>query len=346
MPGDQLTRDLVTALIMFERAMRYLHPPLIPQLQEKLKPHLARLAESLNASESEGAQPEGLLHGASLACEVLDRFLQIEDMESAMANVLCSSRKWSLALETLYPLRRACEDLYDLFLEPPARERSSVLDPDPVHGTKVGLLHTCPAEDPYARGCFSLYIPESYDGSFPWPLVVALHGGYGHGRDFLWMWLREAKSRRFLLLAPTSRLDTWNIVQPAYDYDTLLAALEYIEASWRIDHAHSLLTGLSDGATYALACGLKEKSPFAALAPVAGALPPIGLKHAHGLRIFWVHGKHDWMFPFQYAQQDCARLKEAGADVTLRIINDLSHAYPRELNAAILTWLDTSLSLD
>jgi phospholipase/carboxylesterase len=32
-------------------------------------------------------------------------------------------------------------------------------------------------------------------------------------------------------------------------------------------------------------------------------------------------------------------LSAAGADVTYRELDDLSHCYPREMNAAILGWL-------
>jgi hypothetical protein len=34
-----------------------------------------------------------------------------------------------------------------------------------------------------------------------------------------------------------------------------------------------------------------------------------------------------------------------GADVTLEIVPDLYHAYPREKNDRILTWFDRRLSL-
>ena len=37
-------------------------------------------------------------------------------------------------------------------------------------------------------------------------------------------------------------------------------------------------------------------------------------------------------------------LAQAGADLSYREIADLSHAYPREENAAILRWLDASLA--
>jgi phospholipase/carboxylesterase len=70
-------------------------------------------------------------------------------------------------------------------------------------GVKAGVLH---ADNERAnRGGFSLYVPEAADGRTPMPLVVALHGGSGHGRDFLWSWLADARSRQMLLLLPTAR---------------------------------------------------------------------------------------------------------------------------------------------
>jgi phospholipase/carboxylesterase len=45
------------------------------------------------------------------------------------------------------------------------------------------------------------------------------------------------------------------------------------------------------------------------------------------------------MFPVQVARQTREVLSAAGADVTYREIDDLSHCYPREINAVILDWL-------
>ena len=58
-----------------------------------------------------------------------------------------------------------------------------------------------------------------------------------------------------------------------------------------------------------------------------------------GLPVYLVHGKLDWMFPVQVARQTHELLSAAGADVTYRELNDLSHTYPREINAEILKWL-------
>jgi phospholipase/carboxylesterase len=58
-----------------------------------------------------------------------------------------------------------------------------------------------------------------------------------------------------------------------------------------------------------------------------------------GLPVYLVHGRLDWMFPVQVARQTQQALSAAGADVTYRELDDLSHSYPREINPAILSWL-------
>jgi phospholipase/carboxylesterase len=42
----------------------------------------------------------------------------------------------------------------------------------------------------------------------------------------------------------------------------------------------------------------------------------------------------------QVARQTSNLLSAAGAEVTYREIDDLSHCYPREMNAEILRWLN------
>ncbi len=47
-------------------------------------------------------------------------------------------------------------------------------------------------------------MPEYYTPDRAWPLVMALHGGSGNGRGFLWSWLRDARSFGAILIAPTA----------------------------------------------------------------------------------------------------------------------------------------------
>ena len=56
----------------------------------------------------------------------------------------------------------------------------------------TGVMHV--DNEPGSRGGYSLYVPEFYTPDRAWPLVMALHGGSGNGRNFLWTWLRDARS--------------------------------------------------------------------------------------------------------------------------------------------------------
>jgi phospholipase/carboxylesterase len=188
-------------------------------------------------------------------------------------------------------------------------------------------------------------VPETWEGAKPAALVVALHGGSGHGRDFLWSWLREARSRGVLLLSPTAQDRTWSIMGGAdVDAPRLRAAVEDVAARYNVDRGRILLTGMSDGATYALLCGLGDDMPFTHLAPACGVLHPLllaggGIAGARERPIYLVHGALDWMFPVQTARMGRQALEAAGARVVYREIEDLSHTYPRDENPRILDWL-------
>jgi phospholipase/carboxylesterase len=115
---------------------------------------------------------------------------------------------------------------------------------------------------------------------------------------------------------------------------------------WRIDTSRMLMTGMSDGGTFCYVSGLESGSPFTHLAPVAATFHPLmaamaDAERLRGLPIHIVHGALDWMFPVEHARQTRESLAAAGANVTYREIDDLSHCYPREMNAVLLDWMST-----
>jgi phospholipase/carboxylesterase len=178
---------------------------------------------------------------------------------------------------------------------------------------------------------------------------MALHGGSGNGRGFLWSWLRDARSRGAILVAPTATGDTankttWALMGDDTDTPNLARILDLVRSRWNIDSERMLLTGMSDGGTFCYVTGFERASPFTHLAPVAATFHPLMAEVAdadrlRGLPIHIVHGRLDWMFPVQVARQTRQALLAAGADVTYRELDDLSHCYPREMNAEILDWL-------
>ena len=105
-----------------------------------------------------------------------------------------------------------------------------------------------------------------------------------------------------------------------------------------------LLTGMSDGGTFTYLSGLEPGSPFTHLAPVSASFHPMIARMAdperlRGLPIHLVHGTLAWMFPIEVAHAARDALIEAGAEVRFREIEDLSHTYPREVNAELLDWM-------
>jgi len=335
----------------FEGVQRRVHPPRMLSLRETLTPLRDRQADALArfqaAAVPEGLAPfhEQLASGAEAARNAASLFVEPAPPAELAPRVLASFSSHCRSQERLYPLRLALPPLSRYFAEPAWHARLAELDPEPVSGVTLGLHRGGPEEDVLPRGAFSLYVPERCDGKTPLPLVVALHGGFGHGHDFVWTWLREARSRPFLLLAPSSRGMTWSLGAPAHDAGMLHALVAQVCAGWPVDRSRLLLTGLSDGASFTLLAGLAPDSPFSHLAPVSGVLHPANfangnLERARGRRVWLCHGALDWLFPVSLARLARDELVRAGAAVEYREIPDLSHAYPREENPAILRWLD------
>ena len=247
------------------------------------------------------------------------------------------------AQEALYPLAAKFPPVSSFFVDPALREDAELLArlAQPAN-ENTGILHH--HNEPGSRGGFSLYVPEYYAPDRAWPLVMALHGGSGNGRGFLWSWLRDARSHGAILVAPTATGGTWALMGEDTDTPNLARILASVQARWNVDSSKLLLTGMSDGGTFCYVTGLESASPFTHLAPVAATFHPLMAEMADAERLrdlplYLVHGRLDWMFPVQVARQAREVLSAAGADVTYRELDDLSHCYPREMNAAMLSWL-------
>jgi phospholipase/carboxylesterase len=339
---------LVKVLMALEDVSRRLHPFAVPQLKEGLLVYVQPLETSrqelldrAHTTSGEHALQQ-LLCGCELVLDSIKIFGTGGDTIQAFMAVLRAFRKSCQAQDALFELRHDYQEINRYFLDP-AIGRVAMPDWQTEHeGT--GIIHSGLEQNPYARGGYSLYVPETYGQDRAWPLVVALHGGYGHGRDFLWTWLREARSRGFVLLAPTSLGQTWSISHIEVDAEQLIRHVEEVCTRFTIDRGRILMTGMSDGGTFGLSFGLQQNSPAKAIAPVSCVLAQGEMAHAGDRRIYWVHGAQDWMFPVSRAVNACKDLSLAGADVRLKVVPDLSHAYPREENDAILRWFDPSLA--
>jgi phospholipase/carboxylesterase len=326
---------------------RYLNPPDFGRVMEEAgepdealraaRPRLAgwpaEFSEIKNALEAAS--------GAALAA--FDGLRAVQNGNGDLVSVFKALRYAPRAQEALYALVAKLPPVSQFFVEPSLREDAALLArlAEPAN-ENTGIFHD--HNEPGSRGGFSLYVPEYYTRDRAWPLVMALHGGSGNGRGFLWSWLRDTRSHGAILVAPTAVGNTWALLGDDIDTPNLFRILDSVRSRWNVDGQKMLLTGMSDGGTFCYVSGLESASPFTHLAPVSATFHPLMAEMAdadrlRGLPIHLVHGRLDWMFPVQVARQTHRLLSAAGADVTYREIDDLSHTYPREMNAPILAWL-------
>jgi len=344
---DDFCSVLVGTLSALESAIRQFHPPLLTHINEALLPFKEQFAavysvfkELSTPSQRAEFLIKQLNTAADLTQQALELFASPPESQRLVLQILRAMRRYSRAQEALFPLRSFLGLVNRFFLESNELNPEDWIEVQPADDTDIGLMTINRAdedEDPYW-----FYVPDRYSGKTDLPLVIALHGGSGTGRDFIWSWMREARNRNFMLLAPTSIGRTWSF-QNEDDAAKMMAAVRYISENWHLDSSRILLTGFSDGAIYVLTSGLKKESPYTALAPISGVLHPVNLDYAVDRRIYLVHGRLDWMFQVDYAYRSHAILQAAGADIIFHEIEDLSHTYPREENASILAWFSPSL---
>jgi phospholipase/carboxylesterase len=325
--------DVLDTLGNIARAM---HPRRLEALVETLGDQDAELDAAVAGSKDQVAMAARL---ALQACAALRAAPQVDN---PMMQAYRAMRQYSRSLEALADLAETIPAVGRYLLEPrfrddPALMRRLAEPPNP----DSGAFHFDNQTD--QRGGFSVYVPPWYDPSQPAPLIMALHGGSGHGRLFLWNWVPEARSRCLIVVAPTAVGSTWSLMEPEIDSQNLGSILTRVRDRWNIDPGHMLLTGMSDGGTFTLLSGLADDSPFTHLAPVAASFHPFLLAMTSrdrltALPVHLTHGAEDWMFPVSMARTAHRTLAAAGAPVVYREIADLSHAYPRDGQGEVLDW--------
>jgi phospholipase/carboxylesterase len=256
----------------------------------------------------------------------------------SIPDVLAALHHVARAQEGFYALRASLAPFAGYWELPNTRVADRPARASDAEGPATGVF-SIPASGHHNE--FAVYVPETYSSDRAWPLIVALHGASGSGRDFLWMWVREAKSLGYLVAAPSAHGNTW-----APDDDVgVLEILSWMSQHYQIGNRRVLLTGMSDGATYVLLHGLSHPDEYRALAPLCGVLHPANealgnLARARGMPIYLVHGEQDFIFPVQRARMARDALITAGALVEYRELPQLSHTYPRSENVRILRWFE------
>ncbi|MFP6773114.1 MAG: phospholipase [Alphaproteobacteria bacterium] len=346
--------DLLGPLLNGMEALGYiarrLHPPRLAELVASVAEVDEPLRQGLEPFRAqiwpEHLAPfaEQMVVAAEAVCLGFDNLREAEQAADGTSQAYRGIRQNAKAFAALYPAARMLPPINRFFLDDAGRANEALVEKlANADGGRdnVGIMHA--NNEKRERGDFSMYVPEYYDPGVAYPLIMGLHGGSGHGRDFLWTWLREARSRGAILITPTAREGTWSLMEPEADSANLAGLVRFAQEQWNIDADHMLLTGMSDGGTFTYVSGLGEGSPFTHLAPISASFHPLLLEmmdpaRIKGLPVYVTHGALDWMFPVQIARDAQQALAAAGAKLHYREVDDLSHTYPSDENRPILDW--------
>jgi phospholipase/carboxylesterase len=185
-----------------------------------------------------------------------------------------------------------------------------------------------------------LYVPQSYKSSVCLPFVLLLHGAGGEADDGISLLQDYADKNHLILLAPTSRKSTWDIIEEerfGNDLFVINEAISHVFRSYSIDPKHLAIGGFSDGASYALSVGLSNGglfthiiafSPGFAYAPAPQGRPDI----------FISHGIHDTVLPIdRCGRKVTSLLRQKGYDINYHEFTD-AHVIPATVREEAVKW--------
>jgi predicted peptidase len=200
---------------------------------------------------------------------------------------------------------------------------------DPVTGVNMG---------------YRLFVPENYDPTRSYPLVMFLHGAGQVGNDneiqiandeaTVWAKPEEQSTHPSFVLAPQSNMDPsadkafnrygnigwtslmlYGLEKPFEPQDQLATAydiLQKVKSEYNIDQKRIYLTGLSMGGFGTFSLAIAHPDEFAALVPICGGGDPAKLASISKIPIWIFHAQEDPVIPVHMSQDSVKALEDAG----------------------------------
>jgi len=220
-----------------------------------------------------------------------------------------------------------------------------VLKKGQPHGLQpVGLLpdeQVVVRDRPYR---LSLSIPQSYEPTRDYALVVCLHGAGFTGEAYLDRW-KSRLGEGYILACPTYPAGAWFTRRAE---DLVLATVQMVQKRYRIDPNRIFLSGMSNGGIGAWLIGMHHAPLFAGLAPMASGIDDVLFPFLENLRTtptYIIHGSQDQVTPVELSRKLAGELKNLGYPYIYRE-HDRTHAmagghfFPREELPDLVKWFD------
>lgn len=157
---------------------------------------------------------------------------------------------------------------------------------------------------------FLLYVPESYDGTRPTPLVISMHGGamWPAAQRETSQWNTLADERSFIVVYPSGETGdgprAWN-VHPgnglAMDVRYISELIDTLSAAYNIDPTRIYANGLSNGGgmSFVLSCTLSDRIAAVGTVVAAQTLPFSWCKDSTPVPLIAFYGTADPVVPYR-----------------------------------------------
>ncbi len=320
-----------------------------------------------------------IIHGISLADEIADRFTRFDEVEEAMHR-LAEQGKADEAFKILEAVRgKFPEDEYQIMdwlvhfnritgqydkclnLWSEGHRKGyffGIYPGDAIYQpfyTNFRFMKIAEKDsilmaqaDEKSKCIYEVQLPDTYSPEKKYPVLIALHGGWGTLTDAKKYWQSDRLFRDFVMIYCQSYIH--------YDYNSFgwadydpRARKEFqdifaeIKEKYSIDTNQVLIGGISAGGVMAADLALNNILPIEGYIGICTARPrelDINIVLAakeRGLRIFMVSGETDYLQP---EQDEMVKLfEQADFPYEYHIIKDMGHAYPPDFP----DWIDRAI---
>jgi len=156
---------------------------------------------------------------------------------------------------------------------------------------------------------YLLYVPRSYDGTKPTPLVISMHGAglWGAAQKETSQWNRVAESQRFIVAYPSGADAAgpriWHVdggPDLIKDVRFISELIDTLKATYNIDPTRIYANGPSNGGgmAFVLSCTLSDRIAAVGMVAAAQTLPWKWCTDQRPVPMIAFHGTHDPITPY------------------------------------------------
>lgn len=176
---------------------------------------------------------------------------------------------------------------------------------------------------------YLVYLPQSYNNSEKWPLILSLHGSGERGSNIedVKKWgihklLRENDDFPFVVVSPQCPMgEIWEM-----QFNALSDLLDEIKNDYNIDEERVYLTGYSLGGYGTWNFAILNPEKFAAIVPISGgAISPKRALSLKSLPIWAAHGDSDTVVQFEESKRIVDLLMKYNPNIIFKVYAGAGH---------------------